>query len=72
MKVLDIKKPLEVFYVETDQESPWSWYVRTVDGNNNITWGYMNDYQLYISEEDEKLLEEAYIDYVERTFNGCA
>lgn len=70
MKVLDIKKPT-VFYVETDEESPWSWYVRTIDGNDNIAWNYLNDYQRHINEKYEKLLEEAYRDYVERTFNGC-
>jgi len=71
MKVLDIKKP-QIFYVEVDEQSPWNWYVRTVGKDNTATWNYMNDYQLHINEEREKLLEEAYIDYVERTFNGCA
>ena len=70
MKVLDIKKP-QIFYVEVDERSPWNWYVRTVGKDNTATWNYMNDYQLHINEDYEKLLEEAYIDYVERTFNGC-
>lgn len=66
MKVLKVQKA-EVLYVETD-EPQWFSYIRDENGR----WHCARDFNMIIDKEKQKLLEEACIDYVERTFNGCA
>lgn len=66
MKVLKVQKA-EIFYVETD-EPQWYSYIR----DENRQWHCTKNFNAIIDKDKQKLLEEAYIDYVERTFNGCS
>lgn len=66
MKVLTVRK-VDVFYVETDEPQCFS-YLR----DQNRRWHCARDLNTIIDKEKQKLLEEAYIDYIERTFNGCS
>lgn len=73
MKIESIKKQI-LFHVEiSDEDSYLNNYHFIRDGDGN--W-YISDYNWEISPpispEKSAPLEEAYMDYVERTFNGCA
>lgn len=65
MNILSVKRET-VFYVETDEADFWREYVRDENG----VWRYLRSY-VVVNAHRQGLLEEAYIDYVERTFNGC-
>ena len=67
MNVLSVKKAV-VFYIETDEpDYLYNNYIRDEYG----IWRYLRSYE-EANFHKQELLEKAYIDYVERTFNGCA